>query len=163
MEGSAESRTRERWLQAAAEADATFSGVLLDLAERGTAVAVSTSCGRRHHGGIEVLGADFVALRLATGGEVLLALAAVAAVRTAPLVDTALGERAVSTELRLADVLAELAAERARVLLVTVDGTESVAGELRAVGHDVVTIRSDGDPPATAYVAVGAIAEVTLT
>lgn len=162
VEGSADARTRERWLHAAAEADATFGGVLLDLAERGTAVAVSTSGGRRHHGAIEVIGADFVALRLASGAEVLLALATVGAVRTAPLVDAALGERVVTTELRLVDVLAELGAERARVLLVPADGAESVAGEVRAVGRDVVTIRTDGEPPATAYVPLGAIAEVAL-
>jgi len=59
VEGSADARARERWLHTAAEADATFGGVLIDLAERGTAVAVSTSGGRRHHGGIEVIGADF--------------------------------------------------------------------------------------------------------
>lgn len=162
VEGSADARARERWLHAAAEADATFAGVLLDLAERGTAVAVSTSGGRRHHGGIEVLGVDFVALRLASGGEVLLALAAVTAVRTAPLADAALGERVVTTELRLADVLAELAVEQVRVLLVSADGAESVAGELRTVGQDVVTVRVDGEPPATAYVPLRAITEVAL-
>jgi hypothetical protein len=162
VEGSADARARERWLHTAAEADATFGGVLIDLAERGTAVAVSTSGGRRHHGGIEVIGADFIALRLASGAELLLALSVVDAVRTAPLVEAALGERVVTTELRLADVLAELGAERTRVLLVPADGAESVAGELRAVGRDVVTIRMDGDPPATAYVPLGAIAEVAL-
>lgn len=162
VEGSADARARERWLHTAAEADATFGGVLLDLAERGAAVAVSTSGGRRHHGGIEVIGADFLALRLASGSEILVALAAVDAVRTAPLVETALGERVVTTELRLVDVLAELGAERARVLLVPADGAESVAGEIRAVGRDVVTIRMDGDPPATAYVPLAAIAEVAL-
>ena len=40
IEGSADARARERWLHAAAEADATFAGVLLDLAERRVAVAV---------------------------------------------------------------------------------------------------------------------------
>ncbi|MEQ1786455.1 MAG: hypothetical protein ABL966_05335 [Acidimicrobiales bacterium] len=162
VEGSADARARERWLHAAATADATFGGVLVDLAERGTALSVSTTRGRRHHGRIEVIGADFVALRGPGGGEVLLALAAVASVRTAPLVETAGGERVVTTALRLTEVLAELTAERARVVIATGDGTEAVVGELRAVGYDVVTIRTDADPPGSAYVPVAAIAEVAL-
>lgn len=161
-DGSAEARTRERWLQTAAEADATFSGMLLDLAERGSDVAVSTVGGRRHHGRIEVIGADFFALRLTTGSELLLSMRGTGAVRTAPLADPSVGERMQPTDLRLADVLVELSADRARVLLVPADGAESVAGELRAVGHDVVTVRTDGEPPATSYVPLSTIAEVAL-
>ena len=162
IEGSADARARERWLHASAEADATFAGVLLDLAERRGPVAIASAGGRRHHGTIEVTGADFVALRLASGAEVLLPLVTVSAVRTVPRADASLGEQAVATELRLVEVLAELAAERTRVLLVPADGAESVAGALRAVGQDVVTVRTDGDPPATAYVPVRSIAEVLL-
>ena len=162
VEGSAGARAQERWLRAAAEADATFVGVLVDLAERGAGVAISTRGGRRHHGRIEVIGADFVALHLPSGNEVLLTLEAVTSVRTAPLVDATVGEQVVRTAFRLADVLGELAAERSRALLVPIDGVDAVAGELRAVGHNVVTVRSDGDPPATAYVPLAAIAEVGL-
>ncbi len=136
--------------------------MLLDLAERGSDVSVSTVGGRRHHGSILVIGADFLALRLTTGPELLLTLAGVGSVRTAPLADPAVGERMYPTDLRLADVLMELAADRARVLLVPADGAESVAGELRSVGRDVVTLRTDGEPPATAYVPLGTIAEVAL-
>ena len=67
-----------------------------------------------------------------------------------------------TTDLRLGDVLGELAAERARVRLVLRDGSEAVSGELRAVGQDVVTVRTDGDAAATAYVRLGALAEVAL-
>lgn len=162
VDGSAGARARERWLRAAAEADATFVGVLVDLAERGTGVAISTG-DRRHHGRIEVIGADFVALHLPSGGEVLLALEAVTSVRTAPRVDATVGEQVLTTTLRLAEVLGELAAERARALLVPLGGEDAVAGELRAVGHDVVTVRADGEPPTTAYVPLAAIAEVALS
>jgi hypothetical protein len=162
IKGSADARARERWLQDAAEADATFAGVLLDLAERGTSVAVSTTGGRRHHGSIDVIGADFASVRTARGVEVLVALAGITAVRTAPLVDPTLGERVVTTELRLAEVLAELTAERTHVLLETSERRGSVGGALRAVGYDVVTVRTDGEPPAIAYVRLAAITEVTL-
>jgi hypothetical protein len=162
VESSADERAREHWLRAAADADATFAGVLLDLAERGVGVAVATVGARRFQGVVHVLGADFIALRGRAGNEVLLALRTFASVRTAPAVGVATGERVVTTELCLADVLAELAAERARVRLVVLDGTEAVTGELRAVGQDVVTLRIDGQPQATAYVRTAAVAEVVL-
>jgi hypothetical protein len=162
VEGSADARARERWLHAAAEGDATFGGVLLDLAERRTDIAVSTSGRRRHHGRVEVIGTDFLSLRAPAGPEVLLALSTITAVRTVPRADPSVGERLVTTELRLAEVLSELAVERARVLLVPLNGTDIVAGELRAVGRDVVTVRTDGDAPAITYMPLRAIAEVTL-
>ena len=162
VEGSADARAREHWLRTAADADATFAGVLLDLAERGVAIAVATVGARRLQGVAHVLGADFVALRGPAGNEVLLALRAIASVRTAPAVGVASGERVVTTELCLVDVLSELAAERARARLVVLDGTDAVTGELRAVGQDVVTVRIDGQPPATAYVRTAAVAEVVL-
>jgi hypothetical protein len=59
-------------------------------------------------------------------------------------------------------MLSVLAADRPRVLIVTTADAEGVAGELRSVGRDVVTVRLDGDPRAGAYVAITAIAEVSL-
>ena len=162
VEGSADARARERWLRAAADADATFSGILLDLAERGVAVSLATVAGRRLQGVVGVLGADFLALQAASGGEVLITLTSISSVRTAPAVDRASGERVVTTDLRLGDVLSELAAERAVVRLVLLDGSEALAGELRSVGQDVVTVRTGGNAPASAYARIDAIAEVTL-
>lgn len=162
VDDAAAQRSRERWLREVAEQEATLAGVLADLAERRTAVAVRTSAGRQHHGTIQVIGVDFVALRLASGTEVLLAVRGLGVVRTAPAVDAALGDRAVATELRLADVLAELAAERERVLLVTTSGGDAVAGVLRSVGQDVVVLRTDAERPGTAYVPLAAIGEVAI-
>jgi hypothetical protein len=162
VDEAARARSRERWLRSVAEQEATIAGVLIDLAERGAGVALSTTAGRRHRGAIGALGADFVALRPASGPEVLVAMGSVSVLRTLPAEDPAAGDRAVSTELTLAEVLGELAAERCRVLLVTRAGSDSVSGELRSVGQDVVVLRADADLPATAYVPLGAIAEVTL-
>ena len=161
IDAAALERSRERWLRSAAEQDATFGGVLLDLAERGITVAVQTVAGRRHHGAIEVIGADFVALRKPSGSELLMALRAVTMLR-AGSAGLAVGERAVSTDLRLVEALAELAAERARVLLVAQRGGDAVSGELRSVGIDVVTVRADGDPPMPVYVRTESISEVGL-
>ena len=163
IEGSAEARSRERWLRAAAEADATFGGVLLDLAERGQPLVATTTAGRRHRGTITAVGLDFVALRTASGAEVLLSLRALATLRTAPSADVALGERVVTSDLRLREVLGELAAERSRVLLVPAAAQDAVAGELRTVGQDVVTVRMDANPTATAYLPLASIGEVGLS
>ena len=153
-------RTRERWLREVAEQEATLAGVLADLAERRAGMTIAVG-GRRHHGHVTSIGLDFLALRPPAGPDVLVALRAVTVVRPAPALEVALGDRTVSSELRLADVLAELAADRERVRLVTVDG-EALAGGLRSVGHDIAVLRTDGEPPGAAYVALGAIAEVAI-
>lgn len=162
VDAAALARARERWLRDVAEQEATVPGVLADLAERRTAVAIRTSAGRRHLGVVDVIGLDFVALRPAAGPDVLLAVRGLGVIRTAPAVDAALGDRVVATELRLGDVLTELAADRERVLVVTLAGDDAVSGRLRSVGQDVVVLRTEADQPGTAYVPLAAIGEVTI-
>jgi hypothetical protein len=159
---AAAARTRERWLKQAAEETATFSGVLLDLAERAAAVVVAVRGERRHRGAIAAVAADFCVLRSPAGRDVLLAFAGIASVRIDAAGTAPTGDRAVHVELGLSEALAALAAERPRVLVVT-GSAEGVAGELRAVGLDVATVRLDGDPPSNAYVPIAAILEVSLT
>ena len=146
VEGSADARAREHWLRAAADADATFAGVLLDLAERGVAVAVATVAGRRHQG---VVAGARRRLRRAAGARraarCSLALAAIASVRTAPAVGCRVGERVVTTDLRLGDVLGRAGRRTGSGAARLLDGSEAVAGELRSVGQDVVTVRTDGE------------------
>lgn len=161
-EESADARARERWLRAAADADATFGGVLLDLGERDANVAIATIGGRRILGTVELVGADFLALRTDSGHEVLVAIAAVATVRTAPSLDAAIGDRVTTTDLRLSDLLGELAAERARVRLVVREAGDVVAGELRSVGQDLLTLRTEGPTAGTAYVPLHAVVEVSV-
>lgn len=159
---AAAQRARERWLRSVAEQEATFTGVLLDLAERSAGIAVTTTAGRRLVGAVEAIGADFVALRVAAGRQVLVALAAISVIRTAPSVEDTVGDRVVTAELTLAEALAGLAADGARVLVVSPAGAESVAGTLRSVGQDVVVLRTDAEPAASAYVPLAAISEVVL-
>ena len=160
VDEAARVRSRERWLRRQAEEESTVAGVLADLMEAGRPVALHTRSGRRHHGVVRALGADFVAL--ATGrGTVLVALAAVASLRGQPGERSVLGDREVAAGLHLADVAAGLAAERAPVLVVTADG-EAVAGVLASVGRDVALLRGTGDPPATCYVPLAAVCEVAV-
>jgi hypothetical protein len=160
VDDAALQRSRERWLREVADQEATLGGVLTDLAERRAGVTIDAG-GRRHTGVIGAIGADFVALHGARGPDVLLPISAVGVVRTAPAVAAAVGDRMVVTELRLADVLAELAADRERVRLVT-SGGQAAAGVLRSVGHDVIVLRTDGEQPGTAYVPRAAVVEVTI-
>jgi hypothetical protein len=152
-------RARERWLQDVAQQEATFGGILADLAERHAPITVETTAGRRHHGVVHVIGADFASLHTRPSTEVVVAFAAIEVVRTSPTVDTTLGDRMLSTELRMVDVLERLAAERERAMVVLRHGEHAVSGELRSVGHDVVVVRAD---PGTAYVPITAITEVSL-
>ena len=158
---AAAARARERWLRQQAEESATLLGQLIDLAERNITVVVSTRSGRRHRGHVVAVGTDFVALR-SEATQVLVAIDAIATVRTLPEVRAVIGDRVVAVSLELIDVLLGLAADRPRVVIGAADA-DAVAGELRSVGTDVVTVRCDGPQPApVAYIPIGSITEVTL-
>jgi hypothetical protein len=141
--------------------DASVVGVLTDLAERGIPLVISTASGRRHTGRVHGLGVDFCSLLTDTGQGQLIRLDAVTTVRTLPAERAVTGDRTVNLSLRLSDVLLGLSADRPSVLIAT-SSDETARGELRAVGTDVVTIRGDGQPPATVYVPIASITEVAL-
>jgi hypothetical protein len=152
-------RSRQRWLEQQAQEQASLLGVLCDLAEQRTAVVIETAAGARHRGAVEAVARDFAVIRLDNGREVLLARAGLAAIRPAPGAPLPVGDRPVDVDLRLAEALAYLAAERPRVLLVTRAG-EPLIGTLRSVGRDVVSVTGDGDARAAAFVPIDAIVEV---
>lgn len=160
----ARSRTQERALRQAAEQEATFAGVLVDLAERGDVVLVGLASGRSHRGPLLAVGRDFVALRDPHGQPVFLALSAVTDVRLLPGAragDTT-GSARLDDRSSMAAVLAGLAGEGRRVRVGTWGDVMGVAGELRAVGTDVVTLRLDTRPPTTVYLRLEAVSEVVL-
>jgi hypothetical protein len=159
---AAAARARERWLVQVAEESATFSGVLLDLAERAAPAVVVGHGDRRHRGVVTAVAADFCILRTPAGRDVLVAFRGISSVRIDAGVGAPTGDRAVHVDVALAEALAALAGDRPRVLIVTAGGADGIAGELRAVGLDVATVRLDGDPAATAYVPIPSIVEVTL-
>ena len=163
-EDTARSRIRERWLRQQAAEDARFTGVALDLAERGTAVTVRTTTGRTMHGVIVTVARDFLVLRHHGGSVTFLASPAVATVRPEPghPGGEAASERGAPVDAGLADVLAGLSGDRPRVRMVVAGSGEAVTGQLRAVGADVATLRLDGQPPATMYVQLGSLCELTL-
>jgi hypothetical protein len=157
-------RTDERWLLQQAAEEGTFGGVLADLAERRAHVAVHTRSGGRHFGRIDVVGVDFVGVHGAAGSEALVALAAVSSLRTWPGEPGTLGDRTVSTQLSLAEVLARLAGERERVMVVH-EKDHALNGTLQSVGDDVVVLALDGDgggAHGVAYLPLQAVGELIV-
>lgn len=161
VDAAAAERARERWLRQIADESATFTGLLLDLAERGLPVVAQGRGRRRNRGTISAVGADFVAMRAAPGTDVLLAFGAIASVRPDDRAGGPTGDRATSFDLGLAEAIAAIAADRPRVLVVTMADGEGVAGELRSVGRDLVALRLDGGA-GSAYVPIASIAELRI-
>ena len=128
--------------------------------ERAEPIVCATRHGRRHVGQLHAIGADFVALRTGSDGLVLVAIDALAQVRTHPGTSSVTGDRALRLERRMAEVLAELSGDRPDVVVAT--GDAEVRGELRAVGRDVVTLRVNSRPATAAYVALAATDEVRV-
>jgi hypothetical protein len=162
---AADARARRHWLQQQAAESATFVGVALDLAERGTPVAVRVAGGHVHHGRIAAVGVDFVVVRPDRPELVLVATEAVASVR--PIDPTAvarepMGDRKPPRPVTLAQAMSGLAGTRRLVRIVSGGGTDTVTGELRSVGLDIVTVRVDGQPPATVYVRLGSVDACTV-
>jgi hypothetical protein len=159
VDAAAAARARERWLRQAAEEEGRVAGVLLDLAERAEVVVVQGVAGRTHRGRVRGVGEDFAALRTGAG-DVLVPYASMAAIRPEGQ-PVAGSDRAQALDLTLAEALAAIAGDRPRVLVVSRDGT-GLAGEVRAVGVDVVTLRL-AETGTTVYVPLASVGEITVT
>jgi len=163
-----DARQRERWLRRQAEDEAAFAGLLLDLAERQVTVVATTTGGHRHIGRVEAVGADFAAMTGPQGRITLLAVAAVATVsRTRagdPRSPEGIARRSPDTPpavmVTMADVIGHAVERRPRVRLFA--GVTGVGGELRALGADVVTVYTDGDPAGLAYVRLASVSELSF-
>jgi hypothetical protein len=160
------SRVRERNLRAAATAEATLLGVLLDLAEQNAPVLARTTSGRTVQGRVCVVARDAIVVESSGGVLTHVQLSHVASVR--PPAARAIGwgepagDRSAPRDTSFANLLADLAAERPRVA-VTVAGEGTVMrGELRAAGADILTVLLEGDPPGVAYVATRQVSELTV-
>ena len=162
VDDAARSRARERWLRQVAAEEASFAGVLVDLAEQGRPVIVTTTNGRRHRGVLRGVAPDFCALRADSGHDVLLSHHGVTGVRPDPRADELAGARTLGLDLTLAEALARLSADRPRVLIVSEGASDTVRGDLHSVGTDVVAIRLDGSPRTTAYLRLASVVEVVV-
>jgi hypothetical protein len=159
VEAAARSRARAAWLQRQAREEATFVGVLADLAERERALVVDTIPGRRHQGFVRVVGQDFVGLRTQRGTDVLVRYAAIASVRQAPREQGSAGDRVIAPVATFHHGLTALGGTGARVVAHSLGGS-ALQGELRSVGRDLLVLRLDGC--GIAYVPLASLGEVSV-
>jgi hypothetical protein len=154
-----------------------LDGVALDLAERGAVVVLQTTSGRAHRGRLVAVARDAWVLRSemsdgpggpgGTVGATFVATDAVASVRAVPRgsakpAPVAAGARLAPLGASMADMLTDLAIDRPRVSLVVLGEPEAIVGELRSVGADVATLKVAGEPPATVYVRLGSVSELSV-
>jgi len=182
-----EARVRERWLRTQAEEGARLAHVLAGFVEQRSSVVVTTTAGRQLAGHLTSVGQDFVAVESAAGVSTLVALTALAWVRSAvgeprrrePAIgpdpswfdDDGAGTGAAgggpgepgtgdARGASLADVLAQAVAHRPRVAVQS--ESTSITGALRSVGVDVVVVQTAGEPPGLAYVRLRSIYEISF-
>ena len=156
---AAEARRREQWLRRQAAEGGSLAGVLRDLAERQNLVAVGTAAGRTLRGTVVTVGGDFVGLKATNGERVLVAIAAITSLRPEPGSAATSGDRDVPSGASLGAVLSELAADGHRISVRTDDGA-AMAGRLRAVGTDVLTMQ--GDVSSLTYIPLARVNDVVL-
>jgi len=154
-----DARRREALARQQLSEDATVAGVLVDLAEGGGEVVVESCRGSRTMR-IVAVGRDFCA-GLDRSRWVLVALGALESIRSASASLQPAGRRPYTLDVTLAEALSDLLGDRPRLTMATASG-RSVAGELRAVGADVVTLRTESDPPGVAHVVLARIVEVVV-
>jgi hypothetical protein len=159
----AAARARTAWLTRQSATTATWTGVLLDLAERESFVIVTL--GPTHLSGRLVgVGADFCVLEQDNERPAVIALSSVTSVAAAPAGPSHSGppggHRPPSLELGLLAVLEGLMEERAPLVVHAASSAgraTPVEGELAAVGEDVTTVRSTGRPRRTVHIPLAAI------
>jgi len=170
VDEAATSRLAERALRQLAVEEATLLGLCLDLAEANRSVLARTAGGRVHRGVLVAVGADFVALRSATGEATFLPVAQVAWLRPSPGAwsgaparsGSAAGSRKPPLAARLGDVLSGLAADQPRIRMHVVGDPDVWAGKLRACGADVLSVELAGEPKLTGWVPLAQVSEVGL-
>lgn len=159
VDEAANARARAAWLERQATEEATFLGVLADLAERERQVVIDTVAGRRYLGMIRVVGQDFCALLTKHDVDVLVRYEAIASARPAPREQGTVGDRFIAPVVTFDDALGALSGSGARVTVTGLGGT-AVHGELRSVGHDVLTLRLDDR--SVAYVRLASVGELSV-
>jgi hypothetical protein len=157
VEEAAAARARAAWLRRQAEEEASFVGLLADLAERERTVVVDTTLGRRHGGWLRVVGRDFCCVRTGRAIDVLIHYDAVTVVRPAPRQEGTVGDRTVTPVATLAGAMAALVGARVSVGSL---GGAVLHGELRSVGRDVAALRLDDR--GACYVRLASLAELSV-
>ena len=161
---AAAERSRARSLGEQAARSATWTGILVDLAERAAQVQV-TAGGSKISGRLLCVGRDFLVVEQPSSRPCLVSVEAVDTLAPQPALPLAPetagrpappgGSRHPAVDLSLLSALDSLAAERAPVALRS--GTTTLTGDLLATGVDVLTIAA-GPHGRLVHVPVAALA-----
>lgn len=162
-DAAVQTRRREQWLRRQAAEDATVAGVLVDYAEHGSVLAVTTRSGNRHVGRVRGAGALLVTLDV-TGARVVIEVDEIDTFRALSTGErhalAPTGHRSRTETTTMSEVLAQAADERPEVTLITRSG-EVVSGTLMAVGRDVVMLRPPAES-ALVYLPLASVSEALL-
>ena len=163
VEAAAVARSRERSLREQERETTTLVGVLVTLAERGSTTVLELVGGRRTQGVVTGVGRDFCAVRH-QGGDALVALDAIVAVRPPPGERAPTGARPTSLDLTMAEALVDLAGCRTRVAVAITGSGQAICGELASVGDDVICVRpgAGSERAGTVYVPLASVVEVSV-
>jgi hypothetical protein len=167
VDQAAAERLRERVLRQLALEEATFLGLLLDLAEARRPVLIRTTFGRVHRATIVAVGADFIALHAPQRDTVLIPVGGLGAIRSVPETPGALHRAAPSDRkppllARFVDILTGLAAERPRVRLAVEGEQEILFGKIRGCGVDVLSVDLGDDVPVLTWIPLRSVVELEL-
>jgi hypothetical protein len=152
---AAASRSRRRWLRQQESEATTLAGVLLDMAEWRTPVALSTTA-HRWTGRLVGLGRDFCVVEDRGGRSTIVSAPSLVSVRPGPGTGELSGDRRPPVSLDMVGALELLAAQRCPVRLALAGG-DVVAGDLAALGVDVAVVLLSERGRRHAYLPVAAI------
>jgi hypothetical protein len=137
---AAAEKARQHWLAERAASSATFTGILVDLAEQAAGVTMATG-GFKCSGRVVGVGRDFCVLGQASGRPAVIPLAAISTIwphqqrRLPPS-----GDRPPALEMSIVGAFAAMAEDRLPVGLRA--GSHVIEGDVISVGDDVVTLRT---------------------
>lgn len=135
-------------------------GVALDLAESGVDIAVTLRDGRLLHGIVDLVGADFMVLRMGVGARVVVPRSAITSFRS-PGRPVA-GTRSPSVSTTFHGFLSDLLVERSDVRLRLLGNDAPFGGELMHVGVDTFVVFTSGQPGTSATIPFDGLAELVL-
>ncbi len=157
-------REIEHWHRLISSEEAKFSGLLRDLAERGSEATFVTRTGRSHTGSVNGLGQDFCSIATTADETVVLATRGIAYVQvegSARGAGSPSAREATDAEQRLEELLADLAVNRQRIRYVLNGSPEVRIAQLFAVGVDVVTLGVEEPPKYTLFVPIPSFVEIS--
>ena len=137
--------------------DASLTGVLVDLAERGAEVVVTLSGGRIHRGVVLEVASTWVLIRTGSGDRVVIRLRCAESIDCTGLPNS-FGERSASTTMGFVATLDQLVDIGATITMRTAHQT--TRGELRLLGEEIAIVAIDA--MTMRYVSMEAVDEVTI-